>query len=392
MPKRPRPKLTDRFVESIREPGIFRDGPGGIPGLLIRAGKTARTWELRSERPPRFTKTLGRADDAFHPMQEAEARAKAHELLSRHRRGLPLDEPTVESMTVEEGFEKYLADLERRGKSENTIIAVGYSRDRLEDKVRAKTLRALSEDPRIAVAECERITDEVGGPSAMTTMMHLRSVYRYVRKRHDATLPERSPTVDVVIKPIEPQNVPVLLPHELPAWNAKRLKIKNDVRREAWLYGLLSGLRRDNLYGLKWSMLDRKRGVMRMTQKGNKPLLLVLSGPMLECLDRAKEAGERLHRENAKTYVFPSRTGHIIGLEKDGLGGGAHMLRRSYGSLGRNARVSSEDVDRLLGHTKHQDRPMLKPYDVDEARIEYFREQQETISAHILALLEGRAD
>src|SRR5207248_9331628 len=53
-----RPKLTDAFIAKIRAPGIHRDGPGGIPGLLIRAGKTARTWELRSERPPKFTKTL----------------------------------------------------------------------------------------------------------------------------------------------------------------------------------------------------------------------------------------------------------------------------------------------------------------------------------------------
>src|SRR5947209_4635474 len=89
---RPRPKLTDAFIAKIRAPGIHRDGPGGIPGLLVRAGKTARTWELRSERPPKFTKTLGRWDDPFNPMKEAAARAEAHELLARHRRGAPTDE------------------------------------------------------------------------------------------------------------------------------------------------------------------------------------------------------------------------------------------------------------------------------------------------------------
>lgn len=389
MPRRPKPILTDRFVAAIREPGIYRDGPGGIPGLLIRAGKAARTWELRSERPPKFTKTLGRWDDPFNPMKETAARAMAHGLLARHRRGEAIDDPSTDSITVDAAFALYQKDLERRGKSEESIKAVGYSLKRMSDKVRKKTLRALSDDPKIALADWERITDTVGAPSAMVAMGHLRSVYKYVRRRHDATLPERPPTIDVPIRPLTPVNAHAHAPEELPDWNKRRLALKNPILRECWLFGLLTGLRRANLRGLRWDMWDKERGVMRMIQKGKKPMLLVLSRPMVDCLNRAKEAGERLHREQARQWVFPSdksKSGHLTVI-----GGGLdapHALRRTFSSVGLDVEgVRDRDVDWLLGHSKKRDLPTLAPYDVDHARLAAFRAKQESLSARLMTLL-----
>jgi integrase len=196
----------------------------------------------------------------------------------------------------------------------------------------------------------------------------------------------------VPIKELAPKNAHAHGPQELTAWNKRRLKLKNDVLRECWLFGILSGLRRNNLRGLRWDMWDRERNALWMIQKGKKPLLLVLSQPMTECLERAKEAGARLHREQAQDWVFPSgqsRSGHVTVL-----GGGLdspHALRRSYSSAALNTPgVSREDVDRLIGHSKAADFRTLAPYDVDRARIEYFREKQELISAHIMSLLEGQ--
>ena len=44
-------KITEAFLRSLKRPGIHRDGV--IPGFLVRAGKRARTFELRIERPPK---------------------------------------------------------------------------------------------------------------------------------------------------------------------------------------------------------------------------------------------------------------------------------------------------------------------------------------------------
>ena len=389
VPRRPKPQLTNAFIASIRAPGIFRDGPGGIPGLLIRAGKVARTWELRSERPPRFTKSLGRWDDPFNPMKEAAARAQAHDILAKHRRGQSIEEPDAEAITVEQGWARYIEDLRRRGKSEGSVKALEYSLARFPDRVRKKTLRELSANPKIAAGEWARISVEVGKPAAMVTMRHLRSVYIYVKRRYDESLPERRPTVDVAIKDVEPKNAHAHAPHELAGWNARRLKLKNEILREAWLFGLLSGLRRDNLRALRWDMWDRESSVMKMTQKGKKQFLLVLSTPMIECLHRAHEAGERLYRHQAQAWVFPSgqgKTGHVIVLGGDL--DAPHALRRTFASIALGVEgIRDRDVDWLLGHSKKKDFATLAPYNVDRARLEEFRHKQEAISARIMALI-----
>jgi len=45
-------KITEAFLRGLKRPGIYRDGV--IPGFLVRAGKRARTFELRIERPPKM--------------------------------------------------------------------------------------------------------------------------------------------------------------------------------------------------------------------------------------------------------------------------------------------------------------------------------------------------
>ena len=137
--------------------------------------------------------------------------------------------------------------------------------------------------------------------------------------------------------------------------------------------------------------------IMKMMQKGNKRLMLVLSQPILDCLDRAREAGDRLYPLNAKTWCFPNsgrRVGHCTGNEDDiamplrSEGGlnttiGAHALRRTYSS---NCGLPEEIVDRLLGHTRRAN-PVMGAYNIDSARIEEYRHLQERASARLVAAL-----
>lgn len=391
-------KLTDAFIAKLKRPGPpVRDGL--IPGLVIRPGKTKMTWELRieGERPANIK--LGHWDDIAEPLKAEAAWTLALETLGRHRRREPLVGPDAKTLSLEGAWPLRKADLERRKKSPASIEFEEQALARLTPKVRAQTLRELSDDPDIMLGEWERIS-AVQRTGGMATARVVRSIYKFIRKDRDQTLPERLPTVRVPITKLDPASKPVMTPDELRQWNEKRLALRDEIAREFWLFALLSGLRRGGMGpdrrskrpALMWTMYDREQQILLLQQKGNKKLMVVLSKPMVECLERAKEAGERLYRTAARTYVFPNggkgfRDGDEVDItiplrSEDGkdVCVATHCLRRTYTSL---SRVPEELTDRLLGHMSRK-KEVMGSYNIDSARIEEYREIQEQISARLI--------
>ena len=65
----------------------------------------------------------------------------------------------------------------------------------------------------------------------MATARVVRTLYRFIKKDRDQTLPERMPTARIPIKLVEGAQ-PVLSSDEVSSWNSLRLALENEVEAE----------------------------------------------------------------------------------------------------------------------------------------------------------------
>jgi integrase len=149
--------------------------------------------------------------------------------------------------------------------------------------------------------------------------------------------------------------LPILKAEDLPAWWAAVQEIPREHHREAHLFALLSGLRRNTLVELEWKHLDVKRRCIRIVKPKygeERAFDLILSRAMLRCLWRARQVGRRLYPAHAERWVFAGPVGHVRGdsLTRDGVLAN-HALRRTYATIGRAAGVPKDSIRRLLNHS-----------------------------------------
>jgi integrase len=226
----------------------------------------------------------------------------------------------------------------------------------------------LSKKPALMKAEIARIIKErsngiVSGVAAgNATVRFVKATYYHAAEFMDETLPIKEPCRQVVIRKTkrkdgrkEQKILPAL---EIPEWNRQRLALADEVRREYHLMALLSGLRRNDLETMEWANVQPlARKVFIPAPKGGEEeeggFDLVLTLPMVECLNRAKRAGEKLYPILAARWVFPSDTrasGHVEQATKDAISYSNHALRRSYSSIAAGAGVPPAIYDMLLDH------------------------------------------
>lgn len=119
---------------------------------------------------------------------------------------------------------------------------------------------------------------------------------------------------------------------------------------------LLTGLRRMELFSLKWSDVDIVSGTARLIQTKSKPRTMVFNSLALEMM-------KKLQSEAAPNcpWVFPARNGGHIKDARKALWKAMrranitdlhqHDLRRSFASLLVNANVDIYQIKDLLGHS-----------------------------------------
>jgi integrase len=382
-------KLTDSFVENLRpqENGrerIIRDG--AVPGFLIRVGRRKRSFELRIEKRPRVTRPLGHWPD----VRASEARQVAEELWEKHRRGEPLDGgPRKGDETVASTWPLLKARLTDDGRSNRTIEGYEHIFRRLSNEVKQRPFREVGADPTIMEREVTRIRellrDKPRGGRAMATAAarFVSTVFSFAQSRNP--LLAGNPVSAVSTVDPKRRDLPILQSSELPAWWAAVQKLKKEYHREAHLFALLSGLRRNTLVELEWKHLDLKRRCIRIVRpKGGEERVfdLVLSRAMLRCLWRARSVGRRLYPKHAERWVFAGPVGHVRGdaLTKDGVLAN-HALRRTYATLGRAAGVPKDSIRRLLNHSGGD---ITDHYIRDSGLGRLYAAEQETISAAIV--------
>jgi integrase len=368
--------LTDKAVKSLpfasAKPKIIRDTK--IAGFHLWVGKTTKTFRLQYE-TPRVNGQRGTTNVQWlgeHPHHTAdEARAKALHIQALRARGEPINnavlvEAPATTLTFKAAWESYRAAITKEGKSLRTIA--DYE-DKFNRHLKAWHDRPLGSIKREdVVQEHAAITERArrlragqkyssGKYAANGTMRFARAVWNHAKDELETPgLPERNPFRSGKLFHKERARETGMGAADLPAWWTQLQAISNPIRRELHLFTLLSGLRRNDVLTARWECFDDKRPSLRLpSPKGGeeRAFELPLSQAMLECLQRAKEAGQTYFPDESQQWIFPAPGGHVAEVKEEGrqkLSHTGHALRHSFRTLAAAAGIDRLRLKILMNH------------------------------------------
>ena len=95
----------------------------------------------------------------------------------------------------------------------------------------------------------------------------------------------------------------------LPRWHRGiEAAVRNPVARDAFRFGLYTGMRRSEVFGLRWTQVDFAAMTLRLEEtKTGEPLELPLTRQLAAILERRFAERERFP-EHRRAWVFPSET------------------------------------------------------------------------------------
>ena len=318
----------------------------------------------------------------------------AQEMLGRVAAG---EDPALERArrrampTLREAFEEYLkAGPERKASTVTLYRTTVY-------KYLAPWIeRPLDGISRKDVEQCfSRLTAEAGWVQANNAVKTLQAIYR--RQCID---------VDGLHNPVEQwragggrlhgrrrRRIPP--PAEvLPRWHKGiEAAVRNPVARDAFRFGLYTGMRRSEVFGLQWSRVNMEAMTFRVDEtKTGEPLELPITRQLGEILERRLAERDRFP-ERSRGWVFPSETsksGRIHSAmqylnARIGEAGGAkfwfHALRNCFITVAdRELMLPNNLTKRLVNHAKPQD--VTEGYAADWT-MEQLRESAQRIADRI---------
>ena len=396
--------LTKRTVEALEpadKPWIAWDDklvgfgcrvqPSGVKSFLVnyRAGDGGR-------RAPNKRVVVGR----FGRLTPDQARRKAQELLGRVAGG---DDPAGERAnaralpTLGETCDEYIEN--RRGRVESTQKSYRRYANLYLGDWRARALDAIAR--RDIEARFQLITERHGPVPANQCLSFLRSVYR-------------RPCVDYegLRNPVElwlagggryhpNKRKRISSPAEvLPRWRAGiEAAVRNPVHRDVFLFGLYTGMRRTEIFTLRWERVDLGAGLFRVEEtKTGEPLELPITRQLGEILARRRADNLVMHAD-LRAWVFPSitsKSGHIVEprahyaaiTQAGGVKFWFHALRNAFITVAeRELMLPRSLTKRLVNHARPQD--VTEGYAADWT-VEQLREPAQRIADRIDELCAAR--
>ena len=364
--------------------------PTGLRSYLVnyRAGD-------RGRKAPNRRLVIGR-----HGLITADqARRRAREILGRVALG---DDPLAERArsrsipTLREAFEDYLAAGPRRRESTIANYRRAVHKD-LGDWLD----RSLDDiDRRDVEQRFHQLTERPGWVQANIAVKLLGAIYR-------------RPCLDFddLRNPVErwragggrlhrPRRRRIQPPAEvLPRWHRGfEAAVRNPVVRDAFRFGLYTGMRLTEVTALAWSQVDMAAMTVRIDDtKSGEPLEFPVTRQLTAILERQFAEREQFVEE-ARAWVFPSETsasGHLESIQhlnaRIGEAGGAkfwfHALRNCFITVAdRELMLPTSLTKRLVNHAPSQD--ITEGYAADWT-MEQLRNAAQRIADRIDELIHG---
>ena len=337
----------------------------------------------------------------FGRMSVDEARRLAHQVLGKAAGG---DDPAIERAkarampVLEQAFEEYMKVNPKRAASSNRMYRAEFA-NYLGDW-RMRPLDAI--DRRDVEERFIRLTRDHGWSAANRAISLLRSVYR-------------RPCVDLdgLRNPVDlwlagggdyhrPRRRKISTPAEvLPRWRAGiEAEVVTPAARDAFLFGLYTGMRINEVLPLRWERVDTAGLSFRVEEtKTGEPLELPITRQLSAVLARRRAESEALAGDLAD-WVFPSTlsaSGHIANLSHlyariSAVGGTKfwyHGLRNAFITVAeRDLLLPRSLTKRLVNHARPGD--VTEGYAADWT-IGQLRGPAQRIADRIEALMNGSA-
>ena len=337
----------------------IRVQPSGVRSYIVNyragdGGRNAANRRLVLARHPRVTaeqarrlaqETLGKVAGGEDP---AAARARS--------RAVP---------TLREAFEDYLAAGPKRKDSTIAVYRSTVHKD-LGDWLN----RPLDTIERRDIEQrFQRLTETAGWVQANNATKMLRVLYRRQCIDHEGLHNPVDQWRAGGGRPHRQRRRRIAAPAEvLPSWHRGfETAVRNAVARDAFRFGLYTGMRRAEVFGLEWARVDLDRGVLRVEDtKSGEPLEFPVTGQLAAILERRLAERERCP-QSTRGWVFPSElsaSGHLEGMQhlnaRIGEAGGAkfwfHALRNCFISVAdRDLMLPASLTKRLVNHSRPQD-------------------------------------
>lgn len=347
-------QFTKQKIDALPHPKsgqvLYRDTL--LRGFGLRVGLGKKVFVVEGQAAGRSRRvTIGRTDI----MSVDEARKRAMRILSDMAGGIDPNEEkrkkVIESFTVAEAFKSFFTI--RTSLAPNTVSA--YQRtSNLYLKDWAKI--PITTISRQAVLKShQKIAKLHGEVTANNSMRHFRSVYNVTAAGHDVFPPN---PVNILTQARawypEKRRRTLITPHDLPAWWLGVME-EPEYARDFMLIALFTGMRRNEIAGLRWENIDLEARAIHLPKtKNGDPLDLPLAGYLVDLLLDRKAAAAR------SPWVFPSASasGHIVETKKftdrvtarSGVEFTLHDLRRTFITIAESLDISHYALKRMLNH------------------------------------------
>lgn len=364
-------KLLKSFVDSLPLISvgqvIYRDSE--LKGFGLRVGKTGKVYIAESKVNGRVVRISIGKHGVFTPEQ---ARLRAREILLMMAKGInPLDakkESRARGVTLEQALTDYLSA--RKTLKPRTVADYQSSINCYMADWKNKPLSEITKD---MVAKRHTKIGERSKAQANLTMRYLRAIFnfaaaQYENRKGEPLIPDnpvRRLSQTRAWYRIE-RRQSVIKTHELAAWYAAVMNIKNDATgrnretiRDYLLLVQFTGLRKEEAACLAWANVDLRAKTLTVKDtKNHLDHTLPLSDFLFDMLQRRKV-------EAVNEYVFPGANGvgriveqrkqMVKVTEESGVQFIIHDLRRTFITIAESLDISSYALKRLLNHKMNND-------------------------------------
>ena len=344
-------------------------------------------------------------------LEEVKAKAVVHQRMARHGKNPLLvraEVPTV-AEAVEEFFKEFGPswvgrNTERAHRASLAKYVLPRLGARRVDQVRRSDLAAAVKP---AWVEYRRVGRDL--------LRVLRGTFRWVRA-HDFRNDLPTDGVEDLLPRIErEERHHEAMSHEDVAEAVARARMfENHVRRVtpsdgmlalAFEMTILTGLRRQELVGIRWGDIDRSKRVLTIDahrmKKKTKAHMVPLSSAAMDVLRRARELGSSMDSEGDHVFVYAEHIGDRVAmrpispyslsrfLQRLGLNGTLHGFRSALDDWATEKGTDAQIVERALGHAvKSKVRRAYSRTDLLERR----RALMEAWGEHATRVCQGGAD